>query len=228
MTVVCVIPAFNEDAAVAGVVEGILALGDVVPLVVDDASRDGTAAAARDAGATVVTLAENRGYEGALDAGFAEAARLGAEVVVTLDADGQLDPGLARAALDEMTATGADLVIGVRDERARPGERLFGWYGRLRFGVPDLLCGLKAYRMTLYHAHGRFDGTRMIGAELAIAALKAGARAVTIPVPVRARVAGGSRIGAGLRVDLRILGALWRAFWLRPLRRTGAGPEAAG
>lgn len=216
MKIICVIPAFNEAGAIADVIAGVRALANVDPLVVDDASTDETADMARRAGADVLNLNSNRGYEGALDAGFAEAAKRQADIVATLDADGQIDPALLGLGLRKLSSSSADLVIGIRSERARFGERLFGWYGRLRFGVPDLLCGLKIYRLSLYQAHGRFDGTKMIGAELAVAALKHGAKAVTIDVPVKPRADGVSRFGQGFRVNRRIIGALWRAIRLRP------------
>ena len=65
------IPALNEAETIARVVEGVAPYG--MPLVVSDGSEDETAKIARDAGAVVLELKRNRGYEGALDAGFAYA-----------------------------------------------------------------------------------------------------------------------------------------------------------
>ena len=95
MHVVIVIPALNEAATIRRVVADVIRHGTA--LVVDDGSSDGTGELAREAGAHVLTLARNIGYEGALDAGFAEAARLGADIVVTFDADNQSNPSPNRS-----------------------------------------------------------------------------------------------------------------------------------
>ncbi len=203
---VVLMPAHNEAATIAGLVAAVAAHG--LPLVVDDASSDGTGDLARAAGAHVLALSPNRGYARALDAGFAEAARLGAEVVVTFDADGQFAPELLGRLLRPIREGWADLVLGTRPAPARLGEAAFNAYSRLRFGVGDALCGLKAYRLTLYRAHGRFDGGRSVGTELALSAIRRGARFATVPVPVRPRASGAPRFGQGWRANRRLLGAL--------------------
>lgn len=83
-SVAFLIPAFDEAANVGRVVRVALSTGLGPVLVVDDGSTDGTAAAARAAGAKVLRLEENSGKGGALAAG---AAALSEEVLVLLDAD---------------------------------------------------------------------------------------------------------------------------------------------
>lgn len=205
-----IIPAFNEAATIARVVAGLAPFGTVV--VVDDGSGDATGAAAAAAGAEVVRLDPNRGYEGALEAGFARAAALGADVVVTFDGDGQFDPSVVAMMLGPIAEGRAALVLGVRARPARLSELLFGLYTRLRFGVPDILCGVKAYAMDLYRRHGRFDSGGSVGTELALAGLRRGAAFAMVPVAVTPRAGGGSRFGSDLRAELRILRAMARAI----------------
>lgn len=209
MRIAVVIPAFNEAATIADVVRAVTAAGTVV--VVDDASSDGTAAAAAAAGAEVVRNARNLGYDGALQRGFEAADRLAADIAITIDADGQHDAASVGRMLAPLLAGECDLVLGIRPAAARTAEWLFNLYTRVRFGVPDILCGMKAYRMAVYRAHGRFDGSRSIGTELALAALRRGARVQTMPVPVRPRI-GAPRFGSTIRANLRILRALWMAL----------------
>ncbi|MGQ0671764.1 MAG: glycosyltransferase family 2 protein [Hyphomicrobium sp.] len=199
-------PALNEEATIAEVVRGAAAFGDVV--VVDDGSWDKTAARAREAGAKVVSLPENRGYEGALEAGFAEAARREAEVAITMDADGQFDPVHVGRMLEPIKSGRADLVLGQRPVGARFAERLFSYYTRKRHGIGDILCGVKAYSMPLYRANGRFDEGRSVGTELALAAVRKGARFELVELPVRPRQNTQSRFGQGLRANLRLLTAM--------------------
>jgi glycosyltransferase involved in cell wall biosynthesis len=83
-----VIPAYNEEAAIAEVVRRVRTrYGNVI--VVDDGSADETGAAARSEGADVVTHLLNRGQGAALKTGFDRALSRHADIVVTFDSDGQ-------------------------------------------------------------------------------------------------------------------------------------------
>ncbi|CAM2979146.1 glycosyltransferase family 2 protein [Actinomyces slackii] len=88
-----IMPAWNEEAAIAGTIEELRA---TVPgfdlLVVDDGSRDATAARARAAGALVLVLPYNLGVGGAMRAGYKYAQRFGYDRAIQVDADGQHDP----------------------------------------------------------------------------------------------------------------------------------------
>ena len=228
MKVAIVIPAYNEAATIAGVVRDVAAFGTVI--VVDDCSTDTTAALAREAGAEVVSHDLNRGYDGALQSGFEKAAELDIDITATFDADGQHGATTLAAILEPLTDGRVDLVLGLRAKPARIAERLFSRYTRLRFGVGDILCGLKGYRMSLYHQHGRFDGSRSIGTELALYALKQGSSFTTAPVPIHPRIAGNARFGGTLKANGRILRALFLAMMAdlrgHPGSRTEAGNPA--
>ena len=114
MSVMAVIPARDAEATVGDVVRGLTkALPGVSVLVVDDGSSDGTSGAARSAGADVLRHEVNRGKGAALQTGFDEALRRGADRVITLDADRQHDPSLAPQLLHALDRS--DIVIGSRD-----------------------------------------------------------------------------------------------------------------
>lgn len=212
-----VIPALNEARTIGPVVEHAARFG--TPIVVDDGSVDATGAIARDAGAEVVRHDVNRGYDGAIGSGFQRASELGCEVVLTLDADGQHDPGLIRGFLDELER-GAELVLGVRDRRQRFAEHLFALVTWLRWGIRDPLCGMKGYRIELFRALGHFDSYQSIGTELMIFGARRRCRMVQVPVPTRAR-ADRPRFGRALSANQRILRALVRGM------AGGAAPGAA-
>lgn len=205
MSVGLIVPAYNEVATIARVVGSVRGAGAVI--VVDDGSSDATAEEAEQAMAIVVRHDVNRGYDAALQSGFEKAAELGLEAVVTLDADGQHDVAVLDQFLDPLCDGTAELVLGIRRRPARVSEYAFNIYGRIRFGVGDLLCGLKGYSMTLYRRHGRFDGTRSIGTELALAGLRQGVALRTVPVPIRERD-GAPRFGSAMRANGRIVRAL--------------------
>ena len=81
-------------------------------LVVDDGSTDQTAARARGAGATVISLPFNVGVGGAMRTAFLFAKREGYQAIVQVDADGQHDPADLQRVLDGLSE--ADIVVGTR------------------------------------------------------------------------------------------------------------------
>lgn len=103
-------------------------------LVVDDGSKDETAAIAEAAGATVLRQRPNQGKGAALKAGFRWAVEQGYEAVVTLDADGQHDPSELPQFLAAYRSHQADLIIGARDfSQMPPVRRLANTLGRWSF-----------------------------------------------------------------------------------------------
>jgi glycosyltransferase involved in cell wall biosynthesis len=110
---IIVIPAYNEEATVAQVVREAVRVADAV-VVVDDGSRDRTSALAGEAGAIVVRHAVNRGLGGALGTGIAAAVKLGADAVVTMDADGQHRAADAERVFARLEQGDVEFVIGSR------------------------------------------------------------------------------------------------------------------
>jgi len=203
--VALVIPAYNEAASIARVIQGASVYGQVI--VVDDGSRDDTAAVASEAGAIVVSHACNQGYDAALNSGFAKAGELNISAIITLDADGQHDPSLLIKFIDAIAA-GNDLVVGERNRRQRFSEYLFSWYTDLRFGLKDPLCGMKAYNVRLYKALGHFDSYKSIGSELALFAFQNGWKTEQIYFQVKDRD-GEPRFGRTFIANLKILRAMF-------------------
>lgn len=204
-----VIPALNESATIKSIVESAGVHG--YPIVVDDGSTDNTAELARQAGAIVFSHEKNRGYDATLNSGFKKAAELGSNIIITIDADGQHDPSLIQQFIDAIDA-GADIVVGVRNRRQRFAENLFAWYTRLRFGIKDPLCGMKAYRISVYKALGHFDSYGSIGTELTIFAAMKGYSVEQIEFEVRER-SGQSRFGQILSGNYKIIRAMLFSVW---------------
>jgi glycosyltransferase involved in cell wall biosynthesis len=112
MKVIAIIPAYNEEKTITEVLKKASGFVSKV-IVVDDGSLDRTARIARANGALVVSHSINRGLGAAIGTGFEAAKRFGADVVITLDADGQHDPSEIPSFLKAIES-GADVVIGSR------------------------------------------------------------------------------------------------------------------
>jgi glycosyltransferase involved in cell wall biosynthesis len=109
------IPAFNEEGAVGGVVEAVKSAVPGAPvLVVDDCSRDATVTVARDAGAEVLALPHHLGLGGCVQAGYKLAFELGYEFVIRVDGDGQHDARDIPKIFEALRSSGCEMVIGSR------------------------------------------------------------------------------------------------------------------
>lgn len=114
MQICALIPAFNEAPHIANVIAGIKRHIEMI-VVIDDGSGDGTADAARAAGATCLESHTNSGKGAALRAGISYARAQGSFThVITLDGDGQHLPEDIPVMLRVAEESGADLVIGAR------------------------------------------------------------------------------------------------------------------
>ena len=205
---IAVVPARNEEANVAEVVQGIHAVDpDFEVVVVDDGSEDRTAAVARAAGAHVVRLPFNLGIGGAVQTGFRYALEHGFDVAVRLDGDNQHDPEELAALLGPVLSGEADIVVGSRflgggeyrpPFARRVGIRLFARVVSLlvRQRVTDTTSGFQAlnrrgialFAADLPHDYPEVEATVMV--------FKHRLRLKEVPVHMRERAEGSSSITA--------------------------------
>lgn len=113
MKVIAVIPAWNEGSRIGATVLGVRTEVDQV-VVVDDGSPDNTAEIAKAAGATVLRHRLNRGQGAGLKTGTEAALRLGADIIVHVDADGQHDPKDIETLVRPIKEGRAEIVFGSR------------------------------------------------------------------------------------------------------------------
>ena len=126
-----IVPALNEEAAIGGVVREIHEQVPGVPvLVIDDCSSDSTIAVARSAGAGVLPMPHHLGLGGCVQAGYKLAYELGFAYVIRVDGDGQHYAGDIPRVFEKLKTTGCEMVIGSRfvaDNGSRTGVvRSFG------------------------------------------------------------------------------------------------------
>lgn len=129
MKLLIVIPAYNEEENIAAVAEE---LKQVVPqydyVIVNDGSRDHTAAICREKGYPLLDLPANLGLTGAFQTGMRYACENGYDAVIQIDGDGQHDPKYIPMMAEIMEQKGADLVIASRfaEEKRKLTMRTFG------------------------------------------------------------------------------------------------------
>ena len=205
--ITAVIPALNEEETISGVINGVKKHVDEV-ILVDDASTDETADIARRDGAIVVTHSQNQGYDRSINDGFALAAKRGAVIILTFDADGQHNPmdipGIIRPILEGQ----ADVVVGKRSCHTRITEYLFAFIAKIKADIEDPLCGLKAYHIKVYKDIGYFDRISSIGTQLMFNAKKKGYRVFQRDVALLNGRKDISRFGEGIKANWKIFKAI--------------------
>jgi glycosyltransferase involved in cell wall biosynthesis len=219
--IAAVIPAYQAAATVADVVGRVrAAVPSARSYVIDDGSRDGTAAAARGAGAVVLSHPDNRGKGAALQTGVDEAMNGGVDLVVTLDADGQHPPESIPALLAPLGQGRADLVLGARD-RSGPmpvPRRVSNWLSSavtsLLGGhrITDAQTGFRAFRAGLARAVRPPESRYDYEAAFLLGALAGGWRVTSVPVPT---IYAGAPSHFGLWSDTVRLARVYARFGLR-------------
>ncbi len=194
---VTVVPAFEEAGSIGTVVrEARAALPGSRVLVVDDGSTDATASIAEAAGAIVLRRPRNGGKGAALRQGMTWALAQGAQLVLTLDGDGQHRAGDLPALLRAATAAPGSIVIGSRrGQHGQPwlryaANRLADALVGLAAGqrIADSQCGMRAYPAAALAGLGRYRDRSNgfeFDSELLIDLCRAGHAVVAVPIAPR-------------------------------------------
>lgn len=235
-TLSVVIPAYNEEAGIAQIVQRVLAvkddlvnegIGQLELLVVDDGSRDRTAEVTSGIeGVQLIRHPQNKGYGAALKTGFSCAR---GELIGFLDADGtyppEYFPQLCKEALN-----GSDLVIGSRmagEDSRMPITRRIGnlffasllsLVGRQR--VSDSASGMRVFkRDVLERIYPLPDGLNLTPV-MSTRAIHEGIRMSEVPIPYSERV-GRSKLSVVRDGSVFLQSILWTALYYNPVRLLG-------
>jgi len=222
-----VVPAYNEEPAVAEVIHEVPAEAaglQTEVIVVVDGAEDATAARAGEAGALVCDVPVNRGQGAALKLGYWLARVRGAQVIATIDADGQYEPEELARVVEPILAGQADFVSGSRrlgtelttDPVRHLGVLVFGALFSLmvRHRVTDPACGLRAMRPEVT-ATVILEQPQYQASELMISAALHGFRLAEVATTMRDRGshAGHTKKDGNLRYGVRFARAAlhtWR------------------
>lgn len=222
---IIIIPAYNEvrtiGKVIGGIPKNIEKIAKVDILVIDDGSTDHTAEIAKEAGVLVISHASNEGLGATFSDGVDEALKLGADIIVNIDADDQFNSNDIPKLITPILNGEADVVTGTRFKEKREipnmskmrklGNAFFvsliNWLTSSKF--TDTQCGFRAYsreaalRLNLF---GGFTYTQEVLLDL----LGKGQRIEEVPVnvvyhPGRSSKISGSLFNYGVRALLIIL-----------------------
>jgi glycosyltransferase involved in cell wall biosynthesis len=223
--VIVLIPAFNEEDTLPGVLRAVRsAHPDAEIVVVDDGSCDETAAVARAEQVAVLRHPFNLGYGAALQTGYKYALARGADELVQMDADGQHEAAEIDPILAPLRAGEADLVIGSRfleetdyamGHTRDLGRRVFGLLGRISgVEISDPTSGFQALnRRTLELYTESFFPHDYPDVDVLVMAVRRGIRIRETPVrmlesPRPSSLHGGTR---AIYYVYKMLLSLWAA-----------------
>ncbi len=192
MKLVC-IPAFNEEKTIGEVVEKCLQYTDKV-IVCNDGSTDNTEEKAKEKGAITINHKKNLGYGAAIITLFEEARKQNAEIMITLDGDGQHNPEQIPTLVSALTENNVDVVIGSRflDKNTNsPGYRKTGIkiitsasnFGT-NFKVSDSQSGFRVYSKNAIDAIHPTEEGMSVSTEILLKASNKGLSVAEVPITI--------------------------------------------
>lgn len=213
MKILIIIPVFNEEPSLPGVLRTLVSFcPDADVVVIDDASQDASAKVATDIGTRVVPLPINLGIGGAVKTGYKLAADGGYDVAVQFDGDGQHRAEEIQRLVEPILHDQADMVIGSRfidktgyqsDADRRLGIRFFSTITSALTGtrITDVTSGFRAIGPRLIRLFARSYPVEFPDAEAIILAVRAGMRVREISVTMNPRLAGRSAFSLLKKLD---------------------------
>ncbi len=212
-----ILPAYNEEISIGSIIHLTRLYADKV-IVVDDGSSDRTAIVAREAGAEVIVHNRNEGKGVALKTGFEAAVIRGADIIVTMDSDGQHNPADIPKLVAPIIKGEAEMVNGSRylnnlekntPRYRRIGQTILDKITNIHSGlnITDSQSGFRAFAASTTEKF-RFNARGMaIESEMLADAGNAGLRITEVGIGVRYDIAGSTKkpFSHGLEVLSAIL-----------------------
>lgn len=197
--VVACIPAYNEAKTIADIIRSAKRYVNEV-IVYDDGSMDNTDEIAKAAGASVIRSLFNKGYGVAIKILFQAAKEKNADIMITLDSDGQHNPDQIPAVLEPILKDGFDIVIGSRflndsDRQKVPAYRSFGVKTITRFtqaasynNITDAQSGFRAYNKIALSKINLFEQGMAVSTEILLRAKEKNMLIKEVPVTIEYNV----------------------------------------
>ena len=216
MKLLIIIPAKNEERSIAQVIKSIPKsidkISSVQIIVINDGSSDNTAAAAKDAGAKVITNKKCLGLARSFSRGLSAALKAGADIIVNTDGDNQYDQAEIPKLIKPILNNKADMVIGDRQVKSLEFMKAGNKYGNLlgswvlrkltNTKVNDASSGFRAWsreaalQLNINSSH-TYTHESIIQAAIKNLVIK------NVPISFRERQTGSSRLISGLFTHIK-------------------------
>lgn len=229
---VIIIPAFNESAAIGSVLREIRQRCEYPVVVVDDASTDDTVRKARGEGAEVLTLPSQLGAWGATQTGLRYALRIGYNLAICMDADGQHEAAALDSLIEPVTSGVADVTIGACTSRGSRMRKI-AWVLMKRtsgLALEDITSGYRVYNLQAMKVLAHWRASLLDYQDIGVLLLlqSQGLRIVDVEVAMLQRLDGGSRIfHSWLMVGYYMCHTLLLGVTKRRFRRASAALTSA-
>jgi len=190
--IIACIPTYNEEKTIAKVLLKTKKYVDKM-IVCDDGSTDMSAEIAEALGAEVIRHGKNMGYGAALGTLFRRAREAGADVMITIDADGQHDPDDIPKLVEPILNEAADIVIGSRFltcARETPtyrkiGIKLINWVTKMKsMKISDTQSGFRAYSRRALENLRPVEMGMGISTEILLKAEEKGLKIIEVPIRI--------------------------------------------
>ena len=188
------IPAYNEEKTIAKIIVKLKKTVDQI-IVCDDGSTDSTSEIAESLGATVIKHAKNSGYGMAIRSIFLKSREINADILVTLDADGQHKIEDINKIIKPVVDGEADISIGSRflkEDNNTPGYRKLGvkiitkvTNSSLSEKITDAQSGFRAYNNKVLQSLTPADSGMGISTEILIKSSNLGLKIVEVPTEIQ-------------------------------------------
>jgi len=189
------IPAFNEAKTISEVIMKSKKYADGI-IVYDDGSTDDTYEVSNSAGATVIRNPENKGYGVAIRSLFQAAKEQDADIMVTLDSDGQHNPDQIPQLIEPVLKQRFDMVIGSRflnsnDKEKVPRYRSLGIKTITKLtqaasynGITDSQSGFRAYSRNALSKINLFEDGMAVSIEILLRAKEKNLLTTEVPITI--------------------------------------------
>jgi len=203
--VVAIVPAYNEEKCVQGVIEDLRKFKELDVVVINDGSTDGTQEVVEKLGIVVINLPYNLGIGGAVQTGFIYAVKNNYDIAIKFDGDGQHMADQISKLIEPISLNEADMVVGSRyhgqDEYHTPflrnlGIKLFSFVDSVitRSKITDSTSGFRAYNREVIKFLSETYPQDYPEPESIIILRRNNFRVVEVPVKMRQRIEGKSSI----------------------------------
>ena len=207
--VLIIIPCYNEEKTIRDI---ILQLKKFKIIIINDNSTDNSEKILKKMKINFISHTRNLGYDQAIFTGVKEAVKKNYDIICTFDADGQHNNLDLERMLKFFFKENLDLLIGKRKKILRFSEKLFNFYTKRKYGVSDIFCGLKIYRLKECIKYLNDFEKNNLGINVALKLLKKSIKYDEISLNDNSRF-DEPRIGSNLKVNLINIKRLFREIF---------------